>query len=110
MIRIELESEYGYFKANNLSESEILKFYDTDSEYIESIYVEELFNKDWSYLALALKDSSASFVARCLRKILEEDGVELNHEICDANFQELYEEYGREFVNRIGDCALVIRC
>ena len=42
MIRIELESEYGYFKANNLLEPEILKFYDTDGEYIESIYVEEL--------------------------------------------------------------------
>ena len=108
--KFEIESDYGFFKANNNDESDRLKIYDSDGEYIEYIYMCEFICSGSSELYFAANDSAPEYAANKIKEALENDGIDADINIFpDANFDTLYDVYGREFVNRIGDCALVIK-
>lgn len=107
-VRFEIESEYGLFKANNNEEPDRLKIYDSDGEYIEYIEMCEFVCSGSSGLYFAAKDSAPEYVANEITEALADDGVDAEVFPC-ADFEALYNIYGREFVNRIGDCALVVK-
>ena len=106
-IKLEIENDYGLFKANNNEEPDCLKIYDSDGEYIEFIDALKFVWSGSKELYLAADDSSSEYVANEIMKALMDDGVNATI-FPKADFKSLYKTYGREFVNRIGDCALVI--
>ena len=107
-VKFEIESEYGFFKANNNEEPDRLKIYDSDGEYIEYIDMFEFVCSGSSELYFAAKSSAQEYVANYIAKALGNDGVDVEMFPC-ADFEALYDIYGREFVNRIGDYALVVK-
>lgn len=107
-VKFEIESEYGFFKANNNEEPERLKIYDSDGEYIEYLDMCEFVCGGSSELYFAASNSAPEYVANKIMEALGNDGVDTDV-FYNANFDTLYDIYGREFVNRIGDCALVVK-
>ncbi len=57
-IKLEIENDYGLFKANNCNEEEYLKFYDSDGEFIEAIDASDVITEEMDdlYLAATNKD------------------------------------------------------
>lgn len=106
--KFEIESDYGFFKANNNEEPDRLKLYDSDGEYIEYIDICEFICSGSSELYFAASNSASEYVANKIMEALGNDGVDAIV-FPDASFETLYDVYGREFVNRIGDCALVVK-
>ena len=45
-IKLEIENDYGLFKANNCNEEEYLKFYDSDGEFIEAIDASDVITEE----------------------------------------------------------------
>ena len=108
-IKLEIENDYGLFKANNNEEPDRLKIYDSDGEYTEYIDVSDVITEDMDDLYLAATNKDSHYVATRLAKLLYNQGAEIVGVIDDADFEHLYELYGKEFVNRIGNCALVFK-
>ena len=46
-IKLEIENDYGLFKANNCNEEEYLKFYDSDGELLKLLMRAMLLQKKW---------------------------------------------------------------
>lgn len=107
--KIEIESDYGLFKANNNEELDRLKLYDSNGQYIEYIDTSDVICDDMEDLYFAATNKDAHYVAFRLAKLLYNQGIEVVGVIDNANFGHLYELYGEEFVNRIGNCALVLK-
>lgn len=108
-IKLEIENEYGLFKANNNEEPDRLKIYDSDGEYTEYIDVSDVITEEMDDLYLAATNKDSHYVATRLAKLLYNQGSEIVGVIDNADFGHLYELYGKEFVNRIGNCALVFK-
>lgn len=108
-IKLEIENDYGLFKANNNEEPDRLKIYDSDGEYMEYIDVSDVIIEEMDDLYLAATNKDAHYVAFRLARLLYNQGAEIVGVIDNANFGHLYELYGEEFVNRIGNCAFVFK-
>lgn len=111
-IKLEIENDYGLFKANNCKEEEYLKFYDSDGEFIEAIDVSDVITEEMDDLYLAATNKDSHYVATRLAKLLYNQGIEIVGVFRGGDLDcmyELYKTYGREFVNRIGEYALVIK-
>lgn len=108
-IKLEIENDYGLFKANNNEEPDRLKIYDSDGEYTEYIDVSDVITEEMDDLYLAATNKDSHYVATRLAKLLYNQWSEIVGVIDNADFGHLYELYGKEFVNRIGNCALVFK-
>ena len=111
-IKLEIENDYGLFKANNNEEPDRLKIYDSDGEYTEYIYVSDVIVEEMDDLYLAATNKDSHYVATRLAKLLYNQGIEIVGVFRGSDLgcmYELYKTYGREFVNRIGEYALVIK-
>lgn len=111
-IKLEIENEYGLFKANNCDEEEYLKLYDSDGEFIELIDVSDVITDKMDDLYLAAIEEDSHCVATHLAKLLYNHGIETVGVFRGGDLacmDELYKTYGWEFVNRIGEYALVIK-
>lgn len=108
-IKLEIENDYGLFKANNNEEPDRLKIYDSDGEYMEYIDVSDVITEEMDDLYLAETNKDAHYIAFRLARLLYNQGAEIVGVIDNANFDHLYELYGEEFVNRIGNCAFVFK-
>lgn len=108
-IKLEIENDYGLFKANNNEEPDRLKIYDSDGEYMEYIDVSDVITEEMDDLYLAATNKDAHYVAFRLARLLYNQGAEIIGVIDNANFGRLYELYGEGFVNRIGNCAFVFK-
>lgn len=108
-IKLEIENDYGLFKANNNEEPDRLKIYDSDGEYMEYIDVSDVITEEMDDFYLAETNKDAHYVAFRLARLLYNQGAEIVGVIDNANFDHLYELYGEEFVNRIGNCAFVFK-
>lgn len=108
-IKLEIENDYGLFKANNNEELDRLKIYDSDGQYMEYIDVSDVITEEMDDLYLAATNKDACYVAFQLAKLLRNQGAEIVGVIDNADFFLVYELYGEEFVNRVGNCALVFK-
>ena len=111
-IKLEIENDYGLFKANNCNDEEYLKFYDSDGEFIEAIDASDVITEEMDDLYLAATNKDSHYVATRLAKLLYNQGIEIVGVFRGGDLgcmYELYKTYGREFVNRIGEYALVIK-
>lgn len=108
-IKLKIENDCGLFKANNNEEPDRLKIYDSDGEYTEYINVSDVITEEMDDLYLAATNKDSHYVATCLAKLLHNQRAEIVGVIDNANFGHLYELYGKEFVNRIGNSALVFK-
>lgn len=108
-IKLEIENDYGLFKANNNEEPDRLKIYDSDGQYMEYIDVSDVITEGIDDLYFATTNKDAHYVAFRLARLLYNQGAEIVGVVDNADFGHLYELYGEEFVNRIGNCALVFK-
>jgi hypothetical protein len=108
-IKLEIENDYGLFKANNNEEPDRLKIYDSDGQYMEYIDVSDVITEGMDDLYFATTNKDAHYVAFRLARLLYNQGAEIVGVVDNADFGHLYELYGEEFVNRIGNCALVFK-
>lgn len=108
-IKLEIENDYGLFKANNNEEPDRLKIYDSDGQYMEYIDVSDVITEGMDDLCFATTNKDAHYVAFRLARLLYNQGAEIVGVVDNADFGHLYELYGEEFVNRIGNCALVFK-
>ena len=91
---------------------EYLKFYDSDGEFIEAIDASDVITEEMDDLYLAATNKDSHYVATRLAKLLYNQGIEIVGVFRGRDLgcmYELYKTYGREFVNRIGEYALVIK-
>lgn len=100
-------------KVNNNEESDLLKFYDSDGEFIDYIGINFLgadydhFNEAilrlfFSYDRMPLTDKE---IADLLLNLFPD----VDDVIYNPDFAELYDTYGIEYVKRIGSVALIIK-
>lgn len=108
-IKLEIENDYGLFKANNNEEPDRLKIYDSDGQYMEYIDVSDVITEGMDDLYFATTNKDAHYVAFRLARLLYNQVAEIVGVVDNADFGHLYELYGEEFVNRIGNCALVFK-
>lgn len=108
-IKLEIENDYGLFKANNNEEPDRLKIYDSDGQYMEYIDVSDVITEGMDDLYFATTNKDTHYVAFRLARLLYNQGAEIVGVVDNADFGHLYELYGEEFVNRIGNCALVFK-
>lgn len=108
-IKLEIENDYGLFKANNNEEPDRLKIYDSDGQYMEYIDVSDVITEGMDDLYFATTNKDAHYVAFRLARLLYNQGAEIVGVVDNADFGHLYELHGEEFVNRIGNCALVFK-
>lgn len=108
-MKLEIENDYGLFKANNNEEPDRLKIYDSDGQYMEYIDVSDVITEGMDDLYFATTNKDAHYVAFRLARLLYNQGAEIVGVVDNADFGHLYELYGEEFVNRIGNCALVFK-
>lgn len=110
---VQLSFSNQFLSANNAEEPDRLKFYDSDGNYIDYISLgkfgppfEEVGNLlDQLFLTNDFYGLQDSDMADLL--------VQYFHDVDDViytpDFDELYETYGKDFINRIGSCALIIK-
>ena len=108
-----IELSNTYIKANNKEEATLLKFYDSDGDFIDYIsldelgpgfddysdYVRQLF---FTYLRLPLTDKEIADIL--LAMFSNVDDV-----IYNPDFDELDTIYGHDYVNRVGSVAILMK-
>lgn len=110
---VSLDFSNQYLSANNSEESDLLKFYDSDGNFIDYISLDNYgppFDGTLDVLGrlfltcdfYGLNDAD---MADILLGYLEA----VDDVVYAPDFEELYKTYGKEYINRIGTCALIIK-
>lgn len=110
---VSLSFSNQFLSANNSEESDLLKFYDSDGEYIDYILLDK-FGQPFEEVSNLLDQL---FLTNEFYGLTDVDMAELLakyfHDVDDViytpDFEELYKTYGEDFINRIGSCALIIK-
>ena len=110
---VSLSFSNQFLSANNAEESDRLKFYDSDGEYIDYISLdkfgppfEEVGNL-WGQLFFT--NEFCGLTDFDMAELLAQYFHDVDDVIYTPDFEELYKTYGEDFINRIGSCALIIK-
>lgn len=110
---MKLEFENQFLSANNSEESDRLKFYDSDGNYIDYISLDKYgppFSEVGDLLGqLFLTNEFYGLTDIDMADLLAQYFHDVDDVIYTPDFEELYETYGEDFINRIGSCALIIK-
>ena len=110
---VSLSFSNQFLSANNSEESDLLKFYDSDGEYIDYISLGELgppFEEVGSLLGqLFLTNEFYGLTDIDMAELLAQYFHDIDDVIYTPDFEELYNTYGEDFIKRIGSCAIIIK-
>lgn len=103
-----------FISANNQDEPDILRIFDSDGEFIDYIdfdfWLRESPESFYDFLQL-FPDGSRLLdweVADTLNNLFDSiDNVV--YDIDSEKLEKLYEVHGKEFINRVGTCALIMK-
>lgn len=110
---VSLSFSNQFLSANNSEEPDLLKFYDSDGEYIDYISLGELgppFEEVGSLLGqLFFTNEFYGLTDIDMAELLAQYFHDIDDVIYTPDFEELYEIYSEDYINRIGSCALIIK-
>lgn len=110
---VSLSFSNQFLSANNSEESDLLKFYDSDGEYIDYISLDTFglpFEEVGNLLGqLFLTNEFYGLTDVDMAELLAQYFHDVDDVIYTPDFEELYKTYGEDFINRIGSCALIIK-
>lgn len=103
----------NFITANNQDEPDILRIFDSDGEFIDYIdydfWLREMPESFYDFLQLFTGNEDLDWeVADTLKNFFDSiDNVV--YDIDSEKLEKLYEIHGKEFVNRVGTCALIMK-
>ena len=110
---VSLSFSNQFLSANNTEESDRLKFYDSDGQYIDYISLDKYgppFEEVGNLLGqLFLTNEFYGLTDVDMAELLAQYFHDVDDVIYTPDFEELYNSYGEDFINRIGSCALIIK-
>ena len=110
---VSLSFSNQFLSANNAEESDRLKFYDSDGQYIDYISLDK-YGPPFEEVGCLLDQLFLTYEFYGLTDVdMAELLAQYFHDVDDViytpDFEELYNTYGEDFINRIGSCALIIK-
>lgn len=110
---VSLSFSNQFLSANNTDESDRLKFYDSDGEYIDYISLDKFgppFEEVGNLLGqLFLTNEFYGLTDVDMAELLAQYFHDIDDIIYTPDFEELYKIYSEDYINRIGSCALIIK-
>lgn len=110
---VKIDLSNTYLSANNLEDPSRLKIYDSDGKYIDYIPLDSRSDYFIEYAdiicQLFFKQSPNRLTDRQTADLLIGVFHEIDDVIYNPDFDWLDETYGKEYVNRIGSCALIMK-
>lgn len=110
---VSLSFSNQFLSANNTEESDRLKFYDSDGKYIDYISLGK-FGPPFEEVGCLLDQLFLTYEFYGLTDVdMAELLAQYFHDVDDViytpDFEDLYNTYGKDYINRIGSCALIIK-
>lgn len=105
--RIQLKNEF--VSANNQQKDNVIVLFDTNGDFITSFTLDSEENIRFAGRILTKLFLDPNVNAKIICETFSQYFFDVSAVIPHADFSDLYSRYGCEFVNRIGDYALIIR-
>lgn len=105
--RIQLKNEF--VSADNRQKDSTIVLFDTNGDFVTSFTLDSEENIRFAGRILTKLFLDSNVNAKIICETFSQYFFDIRAIIPGADFSDLYNRYGREFVNRIGDHALIIR-